>query len=414
MSRCKRWSFRRDWGCAMSTPELEQVAEGVLIRPMLTLDDAIDFACSSLADKTRADYTRLLHRFAADFPRNWDVAKVSEDDFVRYLSGRRHVARSTRAWEEKVLYSTFQKLYRARKIKRNPMEFVPRTTAPDPDSLDLKRVSSGEVLRMMAAAETTAERLCIAILAYLGPRRHALSLLRVRDYDPARKWLRFHEKGGKTIWKPVPDELAEMLDARLKSSATAEAVGRSDRDGSLSQKTAREPVRITTKPGPGPTLPDDYLIPPEGPLARKGDRDDRVIWRLVKKVAARAGVDAHTHSLRAAFADFYLDSGGDGKALQLLMGHKNPATTERYIQRFDRERRMEQVRKLSWASVGNPLFAGDRLGEPGLVGAGGFEPPQGEPRGGKRPGSLPRDDDLVEALKQAIPKAMSPAEGKAV
>ena len=62
-------------------------------------------------------------------------------------------------------------------------------------------------------------------------------------------------------------------------------------------------------------------------------------------------MEAHTHSLPGAFADFYLDSGGDGKALQLLMGHKSPTTTERYTRRYDRERRMEQVRELSWAGV---------------------------------------------------------------
>jgi hypothetical protein len=31
------------------------------------------------------------------------------------------------------------------------------------------------------------------------------------------------------------------------------------------------------------------------------------------------------------------------------MGHKSPTTTERSTRRYDRERRMEQVRQLSWA-----------------------------------------------------------------
>ena len=112
-------------------------------------------------------------------------------------------------------------------------------------------------------------------------------------------------------------------------------------------------------------------------------RDDRCVWRLVKKIAAKAGVEAHTPSLRGAFADFYLDSGGDSKALQLLIGHKSPTTTERYTRRYDRERRMEQVRELSWAGVmarndatpGTSENAGKALGESRLVGAGGFEPP---------------------------------------
>jgi len=33
-----------------------------------------------------------------------------------------------------------------------------------------------------------------------------------------------------------------------------------------------------------------------------------VIWRLIRRVATRAGVTAHVHALRAAFAVFYLNA----------------------------------------------------------------------------------------------------------
>jgi hypothetical protein len=35
-------------------------------------------------------------------------------------------------------------------------------------------------------------------------------------------------------------------------------------------------------------LIEDYLVPPEGYLQRKGERDDRVIWRLMKHVRVRS------------------------------------------------------------------------------------------------------------------------------
>src|SRR5690349_7466288 len=101
---------------------LEQVAEGDNVRHMMTLEVAIDFACSGLAAKTRADYTRLLHRFAAQFLRNTDVAKITEDDLARYLA-QRTVGAATKHWEYRVLYSTFKKLHKARKIRVNPMDF---------------------------------------------------------------------------------------------------------------------------------------------------------------------------------------------------------------------------------------------------------------------------------------------------
>jgi integrase len=346
------------------TPEVEY-------RRMHTLNEAIDLFCSrGLAEKTRQDYRRLLHRFADTFPKYQYVQKIEEDDILRYLGTRRHLAKGTQAWEETVFSSFFDWLHKSRKIKTNPMVFVPRTRRPDPETLNLKRVSSREVGLMLEATETWSERLCLAILAYLGPRRGGAAKLRLSDYHEGK--LRFFEKGGKTIWKRAPVELAELIDAAIEAKAIWAA-------------------------------PHDYLIPPEGPL-KKDERDDRVIWRLVVKVAKRAGVDAHTHALRAAFADFCLDSDMDGKTLQLLLGHKSPATTERYTQRFDRERRMEAVGGLSWAGViadnkeadRISQFAGKTLDESAVMGAGGFEPPLDESRGGNSAGSL---RSLVDDLK---------------
>ena len=362
-----------------------ELVNGVLIRDVMTLDDAIDFACTGLTAKTRASYTRLLHRFSEGFPRHHDVARVVENDWYVYFRQREHLDRATRAWEETVLYSTFQKLYKRRKIKQNPFEFVPRTRRPDPEALDLVRVSTEEVGLILGAAETWSEKMCVSVLAYMGPRRGALARLRLSDYRNGR--LKFFEKGGKVQWKQVPDQLAELIQACIAAGEIGEP-------------------------------PFDFLIPPEGPLhpetvnkilQKRGDRDDRCIWRIVREVADRAGVRAHTHSLRAAFAHFSLDSGKDSKALQEAMGHKNPATTERYIQRYDREKRQETFRDLDWASVipdntrraGSVQIAEETLGESRLVGAGGFEPPESDFHGALRPG---RQRSLLDALKQAKPE----------
>jgi site-specific recombinase XerC len=84
---------------------------------------------------------------------------------------------------------------------------------------------------------------------------------------------------------------------------------------------------------------------------REGDRDDRIIWRTMKKLGERAGVDVHAHSLRAAFAVRFLESHpGEVEALQRLMGHSKMGMTQIYLRRFDREQAMERVRDLSWGS----------------------------------------------------------------
>jgi integrase len=154
------------------------------------------------------------------------------------------------------------------------------------------------------------------------------------------------------IWKPIPAELRQILDASI----------------------ARGEIRE----------PDDYLVPPEGYLVRKGDRDDRVIWRVVKRVADRSGVEAHLHALRAAFAVYYLEQNNrDTYGLKNLLGHSSMQTTEVYLRRSDKRAAMQPVRSLSWAGAasGNaeppesPQIAARWLASSPVVGAGGFEPP---------------------------------------
>jgi hypothetical protein len=206
--------------------------------------------------------------------------------------------------------------------------------------------------------------------------------LRLSDYDRDRGVMRFREKGGKTIWKPVPDELARILEV----SITAGHIGE-----------------------------DGYLIPPEGPLVRPGARDDRVIWRVVKRVAARAGVEAHVHALRAAFAVFFLETHNrDAISLQELMGHESFETTKIYLRKMDKAAAMENVRDLSWraASPDNeddpaiPQIAGEWLSSSQAVGAGGFEPPcpdsAGEQRAGSEHSASSLDEDLLDRARQSV------------
>ena len=52
---------------------------------------------------------------------------------------------------------------------------------------------------------------------------------------------------------------------------------------------------------------EDLSSMPRG-QRREGDRDDRIIWRTVKNLGARAGVEVHPHALRPAFALRFLES----------------------------------------------------------------------------------------------------------
>lgn len=339
---------------------LDLTPPDVIVRTMLTLDRAADDYLGDcrrrgFSERTLNTYRRTYDEFCGRLRVDCDVSEISTDELRRFLASKSHLAPGTVAGVEAHLASLFKWLMLERKIARDPMAALPRTRRRRAEDLDVTTVSTGDVRRMLMAASGWAERLCLGILVYTGCRRAAAARLRLMDYDRSRGRLRFKEKGGKTIWKPVPDELARLLDAAIAAGVYEEPI------------TVTEVGRGITKVRTERLTPDQaYLIPNEGP--RNGvrrneralvERDDRIIWRLVKQIADRAGVNAHTHSLRAAFACFYLETHQrDTVALKELLGHRSIATTETYLRRLDKEREMERVRDLSWGvEIGNELVA---------------------------------------------------------
>jgi integrase len=351
---------------------------------MLTPDRAIDDFLGDCrrrrwSERSIRSYSYTLYEFADRLPVDLDVSKISTDDVRRYLATKAHLAPGTVANHEAHVASWLRWLYRDRKIASNPIDRLERTRRIPAADLDVISVDPAGVRKILAAGHTWTERLAPAVPAYLGPRRHAVASLRVSvDYDRERLLMRFREKGSKVIWKPVPDELARLIEA-------AEADGAYERY--------------------------DYLVPPEGYLQRSGDRDDRVIWRVVRRVAARAGVDSHVHALRAAFACFYLERNpGDLEGLKELMGHRTLKTTEIYLRKLDKQTAMERVRDLSWGvsnlgdeeAAGFPQRAEIPYASSAGVGAGGFEPPSDDTPDVERAGGT---QAALEPLSRRLERA---------
>ena len=326
----------------------------IIIRPMLTLNRAIeDFLGDSRrrrwSERSIRSYSYTLNELADRLHDSTDVAKVTTEDLRRYLATKAHLAPGTVATCEAHLASFFAWLFNDRKIASNPMLRVQRTRRQAAEDLDVVSISTEDVPVLLRAARPGTERNAVALPAYLGPRRHAIAVVRESDYDQAARTMRFREKGRKTIEKPVPDELALVLDASIARGEIWPA-------------------------------PHDYLVPPEQPPRRAGDRDDRVIWRVIRRVADRAGVDAHVHALRAAFACFYLERNPDDLlGLKELLGHRSLNTTLIYLRRLNKQAAMERVRGLSWAESDAARNDAGRqptwLAANAVMGAGGFEPP---------------------------------------
>lgn len=87
--------------------------------------------------------------------------------------------------------------------------------------------------------------------------------------------------------------------------------------------------------------------PPYLFLSRNGGKLDRVnVWRLVKHYLAVAGVAGHasTHTLRHSFATHMLQGGANLRAIQEMLGHASPVTTQIYTH-LDRRDLVEAHRK---------------------------------------------------------------------
>jgi len=161
------------------------------------------------------------------------------------------------------------------------------------------------------------EVLCIGTLSYCGWRRNAAAQARRADVDLDEGLMRAVEKGGKVIWKPIPHALLELYQAAENAGVWLD--------------------------------PSDFLIPNRRPTRIPGVRSNKVVYAIVKRVAARARVNAHPHALRAAFAVQFDDQHPELQhTLQLLMGHSRPETTQIYLRRKDKARAMERVRDLNF------------------------------------------------------------------
>jgi integrase len=194
------------------------------------------------------------------------------------------------------------------------------------EDLDVVTVTREDVGRMLDACETWQEYLCLTTALYLGARRRALALVRLGDVDFERGTIRFIEKGRKVQVKPLPDEFDQILRAAKEAG-----IWKGDAD---------------------------YLIPNRRPGAvRRAERSDKVIWETVKTVARRAGVSAHVHALRAAFAVEFDESNPDNViGLKELMGHARLDQTLVYLRRKDKAKAMEAVRTRSWGGAGSFVF----------------------------------------------------------
>ena len=280
-----------------------------------------DLARRNCSPRSRRDYfwhlRRLFEYLPPEDPRTTDLTQ----DVIRDCLDRWADATPSTRYRVDAIFRSFSKwLYFNDLVERNPMDKLPRPKRTHPDDVPLRALSGSDVRRLFDGCETWRELLCLSTLAYFGSRRGAVSKLRRRHLDFERGWITFHEKGAKMIDKPIPHAYLEIVQEAIAHGVIGDE-------------------------------PDAHVIPMLRAQRRNGERDDRVIWRLVKTIGHRVGIETHPHALRHAFSVRFLEQHpGEIEALQRLLGHSKIETTQRYWRAMERMRLMERVRDLSWES----------------------------------------------------------------
>lgn len=273
--------------------------------------------------KTVANYCRYLHRFL-DFAAT-DVLSQIDDEAVRRFRlflNRRGLKKNTQNYYLIALRS-FLKYLASRGVRSLPANRIElaRTSARE---LDL--ISGDELARLLKAPEGNSEkakrdRAIIETLFSTGLRVSELCALNRDSIDLTRGEFSVRGKGEKIrlvfLSPQAKAALAAYLDERkdLNEALFVSFTGMVSCESRRSERD--EPSRLT----------------------------QRSVERIVRYYAIKAGISKKVtpHVLRHSFATDLLRNGADIRAVQIMLGHANLATTQIYTHITDKQ--LEDIHK---------------------------------------------------------------------
>lgn len=258
-----------------------------------------------LSPITLASYEIELRIFAREIKK--PVDQITTGDLREFLGRFERLKLSSLSKKLSVLKSFFGWLVEEEMIPRDPTRRIkpPKTEKRLPKALTIEEL---EMIR--EACKTPRERALIEVLYATGCRLSEVQGLNRQDIDWQRNSAKVLGKGSKErevyfSWKAI---------YHLKKY--------------LATRDDAHPALIVTERRP------------VNRLSRRG------IQRAIKIIAKRSGIqkNVHPHVLRHTFATLTLNNGADLVAVQSLLGHANPSTTQVYAQ-LTTGRRREQYQK---------------------------------------------------------------------
>jgi integrase/recombinase XerC len=253
-----------------------------------------------LSEHTAANYARdvaTLFELSGAIPlADLDVHHARR--FVAVLHGRglqgRSLARALSAWR-----TFFRYLARDHRFRSNPFQGI---RAPKSARTLPKALSPDEAVRLVALTGdeelTVRDRAMLELFYSSGLRLSELTRLNVADVNFSDETVRVLGKGNKTRVVPVGAYARQALQAWLAVRA-----------------------------GLAPVEETALFVDQRGrPVSR------RTVQRRVATWATRQGISQHVHPhmLRHSFASHVLQSSGDLRAVQEMLGHASISTTQVY------------------------------------------------------------------------------------
>lgn len=232
------------------------------------------------------------------------LVEATAEDLVRFLA-RRGWARETRRSHRSAVASFYRWAFESGLVERNPATSLPRVKPVPPH---VRPVDESVFLAVLAIADPR-ERLMLRLAGECGLRRGEVAAVHCRDmYADLLGWsLVVHGKGGRDRIVPLPDSLAVEMRASF------------------------------ARTGHG------WLFPSSRTNTHVG-----AVW-VGKIVRGLLPEGVTMHQLRHRFATVAYRESSDILAVQKLLGHATPTTTQRYVALPD-----ERLRKVaSYAELGH-------------------------------------------------------------
>jgi integrase/recombinase XerD len=259
-----------------------------------------------LSKKTLEAYSGDLVHYLS-FLRDSGVKAVSEEDtplIIKYLIAMRRggLGARSRARHLVSIRGFYRFIVQEGLLRKNPADLVdmPKSGLKLPDVLSVEEIKQLLAAPDPAGAAGARDAAMLELLYASGLRATELVQLKMRDINIEAGYVRVFGKGSRERVVPIGQYARDAIARYLKAPR------------SLLLKNRMSHYLFVARAG--------------RPMTRQG------FWKLLRKYARQAGLTKHItpHTLRHSFATHLLEGGADLRAVQMMLGHVDIATTQIY------------------------------------------------------------------------------------